>query len=71
VPIGQGRPGHAGMGDLGASCVIAGALIDEFAKEHRHDHLRWVRNALAGQMVGASRRELPGQAYRSATLAGR
>jgi len=40
--------------------VIAGALIDEFAKEHRHDHLRWVRNALAGQMVGASRRELPG-----------
>ena len=27
-------------------------MIDEFAKEHLHDHLRWVREALVGKLDG-------------------
>jgi hypothetical protein len=28
------------------------AVIDEFAEEHLHDHLRWVREALVGKLDG-------------------
>jgi uncharacterized protein DUF664 len=29
-------------------------MIDEFAKEHLHDHLRWVREALVWKLDGLS-----------------
>jgi hypothetical protein len=33
---------------------MLGAMIDDFAKEHLHDHLRWVREAFVWKLDGLS-----------------
>jgi Protein of unknown function (DUF664) len=38
----------------GRACAILLAMIDDFAKEHLHDHLRWVRESLVWKLDGLS-----------------
>jgi hypothetical protein len=44
---GRGLLGHLGM-------AAWSFVIDEFAKTHLHDHLRWVREALVWKLDGLS-----------------
>ena len=49
---GRAPPGAAKRVEAADGAWQADAMIDEFAKEHLHDHLRWVREALVWKLDG-------------------
>lgn len=56
APLAHTAPGSALPRPPGAGAprAMLGAMIDDFAKEHLHDHLRWIREALVWKLDGLS-----------------
>jgi uncharacterized damage-inducible protein DinB len=55
APTGRRRSPQAAKQVVAADGIWqADAVIDEFAKEHLHDHLRWVRESLVWKLDGLS-----------------